>query len=50
VNVKDWLRECERVASKLQVNIKSDAKEWRAHIEQTKGYSENIRKIFPSAR
>ena len=29
---------------------KSDAKEWRSHIESTKSFSENIKKIMPDAR
>jgi estrogen-related receptor beta like 1 len=42
--------ECERVAPKLVISTKSDAKEWRAHIENTKNFSENIKKILPDAR
>lgn len=33
---KDWLLECERVANKLKVGNKPDAKEWRSHVESTR--------------
>ena len=33
---KDWLLECERVANKLKVTAKPDAKEWRSHVESTR--------------
>lgn len=47
---KDWIIEVERVAPKLRVQVKNEAKEWRAHVEQTKEYNNNIRKILPEAR
>jgi hypothetical protein len=36
----EWLRECERVTSKLKINMGADSKEWRTHLELTKKYSE----------
>jgi len=42
--------ECERVSSKLKFAVKSDAKEWRSHIESTKTYSEHIKKLVPESR
>lgn len=50
INEKDWIIEVERVAPKLRVQVKNEAKEWRAHIEQTKEYNNSIRKILPDAR
>ena len=50
INHKEWILECERVGPKLKFNIKNDAKEWRSHIEQTRAYSENIKKILPESR
>ena len=50
IEKKEWILECERVSSKLKFVVKSDAKEWRSHIESTKTYSENIKKIVPDSR
>ena len=50
IEKKEWILECERVSSKLKLVVKSDAKEWRSHIETTKVYSENIKKIMPDSR
>jgi len=50
INEKDWIIEVERVAPKLRLQVKNEAKEWRSHIEQTKEYNSNIRKILPDAR
>ena len=50
INEKDWIIEVERVAPKLRLQVKNEAKEWRSHIEQTKEYNNNIRKILPDAR
>ena len=50
IDKREWIIECERVAPKLVIAVKSDAKEWRSHIEQTKSYSENIKKILPESR
>lgn len=50
INQKDWLLECQRVAPKLTISSKSDAKEWRSHIEQAKQYSETIKQILPASR
>lgn len=50
INEKDWIIEVERVAPKLRLQVKNEGKEWRSHIEQTKEYNSNIRKILPDAR
>ena len=50
IDSNEWILECERVSSKLKLVVKSDAKEWRSHIESTKVYSENIKKIVPDSR
>lgn len=44
VNENDWKLECERVANKLKVQTKADAKEWRSHIDSTKNCTELIKK------
>ena len=36
----EFVLEVERVAHKLKIHIGSDSKEWRAHLEQTKRYSD----------
>lgn len=41
---KDWLIECEKVASKLKITAKPDNKEWRAHVESTRLCGETIKK------
>lgn len=46
----EWILECERVSSKLRFVVKNDAKEWRSHIEASKGYNENIKKLLPESR
>lgn len=33
INEKDWIIEVERVAPKLRLQVKNEAKEWRSHIE-----------------
>ena len=38
IDQKEWILECERVSSKLKFTVKSNAKEWRAHIESAKTY------------
>lgn len=44
VNENDWRLQCERVANKLKIQAKADGKEWRSHIDSTKGCSELIKK------
>lgn len=54
VDQKDWILECERVVTKLkygsQQSSKAGGREWREHLEQTKTYSESIKKILPVTR
>jgi hypothetical protein len=50
INEKDWQLECKRVAAKLKLPAKAAAKEWRTHIDSTKGNSEAIREGFPNTR
>lgn len=50
IEKKEWILECERVASKLKFVVKNDAKEWRSHIESAKTYHENIKKLVPDSR
>jgi estrogen-related receptor beta like 1 len=43
--------EVERVAHKLKVNkVNLDGKEWRAHMDQTKKYHEQVRGSLPEVR
>jgi len=50
VDPKEWLLEVERVAPKLKIAMPSDAKEWRNHLQQTKGYKQVIENAFPPAK
>jgi hypothetical protein len=50
VNENDWKLECERVANKLKIQSKPDAKEWRSHIDSTKNCTELIKKKYLSAK
>jgi len=50
IDHKEWILEVERVTAKLKIPAPNDAKEWRNHIEQAKGYSQQIKKIIPDAR
>lgn len=43
VNEKDWELECKRVAAKLKLPAKADAKEWRTHVDSTKNSAEAIK-------
>lgn len=49
VNENDWKLECERVANKLKVQSKNDNKEWRSHIDSTKGCIDLIKKKYSVA-
>lgn len=43
--------EVERVAHKLKINKNlTDGKEWRAHLDQTKKYAENVKSSLPDVR
>lgn len=37
---EEWQRECERVSTRLKVQMAGDTKEWRTHLEQAKKYGE----------
>jgi len=50
IDPKEWLLEVERVAPKLKVTIPNDSKEWRTHLQQTRGYKQVIEKEFPNAK
>merc|ERR550514_1035989 len=50
VDPKEWLLEVERVASKLKIQLPNDSKEWRTHLEQTRGYKQVIETQFPGAK
>jgi len=45
-----WKLEVERVVPKLKVTIPNDAKEWRTHLSQTRGYKQVIENQFPAAK
>lgn len=46
VSQNDWKLECERVANKLKIQTKGDAKEWRAHIDSTRTCTDHIKKKY----
>lgn len=50
IDPKEWLLEVERVAPKLKIQMPSDSKEWRTHLQQTKGYKDVIESQFPAAK
>jgi len=50
VDPREWQLEVERVAPKLKVSIPDDPKEWRNHLEQTKGYKGIIEGMFPNTK
>lgn len=50
IDPKEWLLEVERVAPKLKIQMPSDSKEWRTHLQQTKGYKDVIEGQFPAAK
>merc|ERR1719198_2651328 len=45
-----WKLEVERVVPKLKVTIPNDAKEWRTHLSQTRGYKQIIEDQFPATK
>lgn len=49
IDPADWMLEFERVSRNLRLtaDMTSDAKEWRSHIEQTRQYKNNVKKILP---
>lgn len=38
VSTDDWLQEVERVSMRLRVQLPSDTKEWRTHLDQSVQY------------
>jgi len=47
----EWMLEVERVAHKLKINKNtSDGKEWRAHMDQTKKYHDQVKGNLPDVR
>lgn len=49
IEEKEWKIECERAVSLLKVRVRKGGKEWRSHIEKTKKYLKDIKKILPGA-
>jgi len=48
IEEKDWKIECGRALSHLKVRRqRHSGKEWRNHIEKTKVYLKDIKKIMP---
>jgi len=50
IDPKEWLLEIERVAPKLKIQMPNDSKEWRTHLQQTRGYKQVIETQFPAAK
>jgi len=50
VDPKEWLLEVERVSAKLKITMPNDSKEWRTHLQQTKGYKQVIEQQFPVSK
>jgi len=50
IDPKQWLLEVERVAPKLKIQLPTDSKEWRTHLQQTRGYKLVIETQFPNAK
>ena len=45
-----WKTELERVRPRLKIHATANAKEWRAHIEQSKKHGDIISKTLPDAK
>eukprot|EP00828_Plagiopyla_frontata_P019521 TRINITY_DN2495_c0_g1_i5.p3 TRINITY_DN2495_c0_g1~~TRINITY_DN2495_c0_g1_i5.p3 ORF type:complete len:106 (-),score=24.95 TRINITY_DN2495_c0_g1_i5:550-867(-) len=50
IDEKEWFKECERVGKFLTIQMKTDTREWRSRIEQTKKYNLEMQKLIPNAR
>lgn len=50
IDPKEWLLEVERVAPKLKIQMQNDGKEWREHLQQTRGYKQVIETQFPACK
>merc|ERR1719188_2324071 len=50
IDPNEWLLEVERVAPKLKIVMPNDSKEWRTHLQQTKGFKTVIETHFPDAK
>ncbi|XP_044012389.1 intraflagellar transport protein 57 homolog [Aphidius gifuensis] len=49
-DAEEWKIELERVIPQLKVTIKTDSRDWRAHIEQMKQHQGNISKDFDNTK
>jgi estrogen-related receptor beta like 1 len=50
IDSKEWILEVERVAPKLKFTMQNEPKEWRNHMELSKQYSDQVKKLLPDAR
>lgn len=51
ISREEWMLEVERVAHKLKINATgNDGKEWRAHLDQTKKYADQVKNALPDVR
>ena len=49
IEEKEWKIECKRALAHLKIKVRHGGKEWRSHIEKTKKYLEDIKKVLPNA-
>lgn len=50
IEEKDWKIECGRALSHLKVRVRHSGKEWRSHIDKTKKYLREVKKVTPDAQ
>lgn len=50
IEEKDWKIECEMALGRLKIRKSRQGKEWRNHIEKTKKYLSEIKKIMPTVQ
>ena len=52
ISREEWMLEVERVAHKLKINDQraDGGKEWRAHLDQTKKYADQVKGALPDVR
>ncbi|CAL8090010.1 unnamed protein product [Calicophoron daubneyi] len=50
IDPSDWQLEVERVLPQLRITIRSDAKDWRAHLEEMRRYQQDIDKNYADAK
>jgi len=48
IEEKDWKIECEMALGRLKIRKNRQGKEWRNHIEKTKKYLSDIKKLMPT--